>query len=677
MEKGLWWKKPMRVLQYNLQVKDTPGMDPEKIARETQEMSANVVVMNVGGIYAWYDSKVKYHHINEYLPKGRDLLEELIVAFHKRGIRFVARFDFSLTDDVTYLEKPQWFARHQDKSPCFRGEKRMGEWSLFLTTCPTGGYRNEEVAVPVLQEVLERYDIDGIFFNAPFASPCFCERCKKKYQELYGVPMPEKETDFDPGWLSRCTKDNMAVIYRAIKEKRAEVPVILYYNPYDGGGFPRDSIYDRMETADLICTESQDVLSRGVKRIPQRVHPVVAMKAGCDPDFDVLPFGIIHSCPGMDWRHVGLPSAEYLPWMCQIPAAKGTIWHSVTGYGDTISDKRILRTLAEADRMIEKVEGDMDGAVSRAEVLLLWDGKTGARCWAEALVRSHIQFDLMHDIRIVEKRMKQYSVVIAPEGSLLRPEIALAVQNYVKNGGSLLVETAEAQEAEQQSSLLGIEKEILTGEYLTASYLYFEDEGQKLKTGMDTDKIAFRGKTAYCTPKPRTEVLATLIPPFAPMDVVGAPPERASIPVPHTQIGLAFLSQFGKGQVLYLPFSLSGLIEDYHLSDHLSFLSNAVSILAGGERELEVKAPADVYTLLYENKGTFLVHFVNEVGERPLTDNIPILGISFRLRIGEKQVREVRSVIAGEQVEFHVENGWLFVTLRCLSVWDMISIKVE
>ena len=60
-------------------------MDPEKIARETQEMSANVVVMNVGGIYAWYDSKVKYHHINEYLPKGRDLLEELIVAFHKRG----------------------------------------------------------------------------------------------------------------------------------------------------------------------------------------------------------------------------------------------------------------------------------------------------------------------------------------------------------------------------------------------------------------------------------------------------------------------------------------------------------------------------------------------------------------------------------------------------------------
>ena len=37
---NIWWKEPMRVLQYNLQVRDTPGMDAEKIARETEEMAA-------------------------------------------------------------------------------------------------------------------------------------------------------------------------------------------------------------------------------------------------------------------------------------------------------------------------------------------------------------------------------------------------------------------------------------------------------------------------------------------------------------------------------------------------------------------------------------------------------------------------------------------------------------
>jgi hypothetical protein len=32
MDERLWWQKPLRVIQTNLQVKDTPLMDPEKIA---------------------------------------------------------------------------------------------------------------------------------------------------------------------------------------------------------------------------------------------------------------------------------------------------------------------------------------------------------------------------------------------------------------------------------------------------------------------------------------------------------------------------------------------------------------------------------------------------------------------------------------------------------------------
>lgn len=68
---NVWWKEPMRVLQYNLQVRDTPGMDAEKIARETEEMAANVVVMNVGGIYAWYRVRLVIINVNEFLPEGR------------------------------------------------------------------------------------------------------------------------------------------------------------------------------------------------------------------------------------------------------------------------------------------------------------------------------------------------------------------------------------------------------------------------------------------------------------------------------------------------------------------------------------------------------------------------------------------------------------------------------
>ena len=51
-EKKYWWHGPLRVIQTNLQVMDTPKMDPEKIAREIVEMGGNVLVTNVGGIYA-------------------------------------------------------------------------------------------------------------------------------------------------------------------------------------------------------------------------------------------------------------------------------------------------------------------------------------------------------------------------------------------------------------------------------------------------------------------------------------------------------------------------------------------------------------------------------------------------------------------------------------------------
>ena len=80
MEK--WWRKHFRMIQYNLQVKDAPLMDSEQIAKDTEALNANVVVMNVGGIYAWYPTKVPFHYLNEYFPEGRDLIKELIETMH-------------------------------------------------------------------------------------------------------------------------------------------------------------------------------------------------------------------------------------------------------------------------------------------------------------------------------------------------------------------------------------------------------------------------------------------------------------------------------------------------------------------------------------------------------------------------------------------------------------------
>ncbi|MGB8451312.1 MAG: hypothetical protein WCD89_03180 [Anaerocolumna sp.] len=49
MSEALWWKEPMRVIQFNLQVMDTPGMDPAKIAQETEDLQSFIMPLKLNG----------------------------------------------------------------------------------------------------------------------------------------------------------------------------------------------------------------------------------------------------------------------------------------------------------------------------------------------------------------------------------------------------------------------------------------------------------------------------------------------------------------------------------------------------------------------------------------------------------------------------------------------------
>lgn len=687
-EKKYWWHEPLRVVQTNLQVLDTPKMDPEKIARETVEMGGNVLVTNVGGIYAWYQSKVPYHHINEHLPQGRDLLQELIDACHKHGVKLVARFDFSKTDDLAYQNHPEWFVREPDLSPRVFGALRPGAWSNLYTTCINAGYRNQEVAVPVLEEVIDRYDIDGIFFNAPNYEYCCCEACQRKYRELYGKELPiddsavEQNTTYaikqakglEPGFASRCVRDNMDLIYKAVKAKRVDLPLILYYNLY------RDNLDDRYATADMICTESQDVLSRGWRDLPPLWHPVLSMKFGSTVPGRPAPFGIIHSCPGMDWRHTGLPTAEYKFWMSGVAAGGGSLWHSITGFADTISDKRLLRALSEVDHKIAKIEGDMDGASPRSDVLLLWNGSKDAEGWADILMNNQLQFDLAAPYQVDKERLAGYPVVVVPEGFPMEGSLPGLLEEYVRAGGKLLYEGTDSKRLGAVAELAGIAPAISTSENLTACYWRFEPEGAALRGEefTETPLLPHRGRTAYCKPLPGTKVMATLVPPFAPLNSVGAPPERASMLVDHTDLPLCLYRELGEGAVLTLAYGLGALMGQYRLAEHSRLGRNLVRFLLGGRQTFDMKPVNGLEAVCYENGNQLLVHLLNGIGQRPLMDTVDYYGAAFKVKLPQgRSVSAVELKLSEEAAQWSQEGDVLSVTVPKLSYWDMVRITLE
>jgi len=673
MNKKLWWHGPLRVIQTNLQVKDTIKMDPKKIAEEIHEMAANVLVMNVGGIYAWYQSKVKYHHINEFLPKDIDLLKEIISECHNKSIKVIARFDFSKTDDYVFQEKPQWFVRDSEKKPRIYGRDRMGDWSLLLSTCINAGYRNEELAVPVVNEVLEMYEIDGIFLNAPHYEVCHCDTCKSKYFKKYGKKLPEDHREFEKDWASSCLKDNVEKIYKAVKAKNADIPVILYYNLY------RDNLNDRIVTADMICTEPQDILSLGYKEIPQFWKPALSIKMGRTLDNYPKPFGIIHSCPGMDWRHTGLPPAEHMFWMSQVPANGGYIWHSLTGFNDTISDKRILKSVSELNHMIQKTESHMENAKGAAQTLLLWNAQSSAEGWAEGLINTQTLFDVMDYYQITLEGLKRFKVVIIPENYNFTLEITEIIKEYVKTGGNIIVEGTARDKLYPVLDVIGVREDIVSSEFLTASYLKFEaGAGLLQKSFENTPMIAHRGVVAYCKPEKSTQLLATLVPPFAPMDAVGAPPERASILTPQTNIPLAAVHEYGKGKAIFLPFQLSMLAKEFKLKEHYQLMKNCADMLLGEDKIFNMESVNGIQSVMYEKENKFILHLVNGIGQRPLTSNVPYHGLNFSIKLkGNVQVKSVYSCIGGEKLEYTVQGNVLNCTLDVLKIWDMIVIETQ
>ena len=671
----LWWRRPMRVVQMNLQVKDTPLMNPERMAEEVCQLCGNTLVINVGGIYAWYRSEIPYHRINPYLPKDKDILSELIDSCHRRKIKVVARFDFSKAEDLVYQQKPWWFVRNYEGKPTIYGKERPGEWSLLYSTCLHGGYRGEEFAVPVIREVLSSYDIDGVFLNAPHYEFCQCQICQDKYQEEYGCPLPHDFSLLESGWPSKSIRICTEKIYRAIKEKNKNIPLVLYYNPTG-----KEDIKEQLAFSDLLCTESQNILSAGQKNLPDSWKPAMTMKVGLSIKENSQeanpPIGIIHSCPGMDWRHTGLPKAEYLFWMAQIPANGGNIWHSITGFGETITDKSILSCVQKINQMAKICESEMERVDSAADVLLLWNGKESSRGWFEGLTATQRQFDVTKIQQITEEKLRKYSCVVIPEDFSIQ-QVKDKLIHYVKEGGRLIQEGTKKEELNPLFPLLGVRDIWQTSEKMVSSYLRISQKENEIFADLsDKELLPHRGQVAYVLPKADSEVPATLVPPFAPLDAVGAPPERASILSPKTDIPLMLLSKYQQGEVLFLPFQLSWLIREYGLPEHLTLMRNCADWGARYKPLIQISAPYGLQVSTFQNENSMLIHFVNGVGRRPLTAIMPLYHLEFTVLLPPNMIlSSVSSCLGNQKIYAKQKEDFVICRLEKLEIWDMIKLE--
>ncbi|MGI8635548.1 MAG: hypothetical protein ACR2KZ_09120, partial [Segetibacter sp.] len=147
-----WWnRQPYRLVQTNLRETDAT-MNVDAYVQSMVDASANIVLLNVGGIVANYPTKLPYEYKNPFM-KG-DLVGDLVKGLHAKGIKVIGRFDFSKVNEAIAAKKPEWlYVSTAGKNVNYNGQ---------VHTCPNGGYQ-QEYGLEILKEAISSYPLDGVF----------------------------------------------------------------------------------------------------------------------------------------------------------------------------------------------------------------------------------------------------------------------------------------------------------------------------------------------------------------------------------------------------------------------------------------------------------------------------------------------------------------------------------
>src|SRR5256712_13769599 len=111
LEEPPWYATMRRCGQINLNERDPLTMDVDAWMDYWTSLKINAVLLNGGGIVAFYPTEVPFHHRSRFLG-SRDLFGDMVSAAKKRSLRVIARMDCNLAWEEALCEHPEWFERN-------------------------------------------------------------------------------------------------------------------------------------------------------------------------------------------------------------------------------------------------------------------------------------------------------------------------------------------------------------------------------------------------------------------------------------------------------------------------------------------------------------------------------------------------------------------------------------
>jgi hypothetical protein len=725
-ENVAWYKTVTRWGQINITEKDPAQYDIGWWRKFWKQTDTEGVIVNAGGIVAYYPTLIPLHHKAEYL-QGRDLFGELCQAAHNDGLAVFARMDSNRAHEDFYRAHPDWFSIDANGKPYKAAD-------LYIT-CVNSPYY-EEYIPSILTEIATMYHPDAFTDNSWSGlgreSICYCENCKRSFRDKTGKNIPFKNWDDKvyKQWI-RWNYDRRLEIWdlnnRTTKAAGGDNCIWSGMNSGSISGQSR-SFRDYKEIAkraDIIMLDDQSRSdATGFQHngeIGKLVHGMLGWEKLAPESMAMYQ----HQRPW--FRLSSKPVAEARMWMLNgIAGGIQPWWHMISAYHE---DRRMHHTPAPVLRWHKANETYLLNRKPVANIGVVWSqqnidfyGRDDVaelvdlpwRGMIQALVRSRIPHLVVHADHI-DRDAAMFSVLVLPNLALMTDEHLAAVRRFVDRGGSLIAtgDTSLCDEWGDPRSDYGLADlfgahvvssqplkkvapvEKMAGEaYHTYLRLTPELRGQMegphtrnepavtgkrhpiLKGFEETDILPYGGLLEPLKIDNGAEALMTFIPQFPTY-----PPEKAYMREPKTDIpGVIINTRANGSRIVFIPADIDRQFGRFNLPDHGNLLRNIVRWAAKEDIPLEVEGAGLVDCHLYSQQNRLILHIVNVTSaatwRQPLDELIAIGPLKVKVKLPANVAGgKVRSLVTAQGIPANVSKGWCQFEIKSILDHEVIVIS--
>ncbi|MCF0053558.1 family 10 glycosylhydrolase [Dyadobacter sp. LJ53] len=672
----LWWKRNnLRVIQMNLPSYEAATINADSIVADLVTYSANTLLINAGGIMAFYPTKLDFHYINPFMQER--VLGDVIKKCHQNNIKVIVRFDFSRVHESIYKAHPDW---------CYISPKGERIINTDMYVVSINAPYVQEKAFKIIEEVIDMFPIDGIFLNMPgyqvnnpyegkyhgidqneFDKKAFSKYSNGKVlptEENKGDTLYQKYLDFK----KHTVEDWSERLHKLVKSRNEQIAICTYSDKF----------------VDIIRHESQSMTT--LPYWPYTASDNVANAVNSFPDH-IISNASIQQISFQSRYNAVEPQEVQIRLYENIANGSGldlSMMGDMRGYEDERNYEVIKKVYAFHKkheqyfgkyRSLAKIAVIAPGAWPNGEPMQEYRG-------IQLMLReAHIPFDIIEDGQIgnLAGKVKGYKLIILPEITYLKPE-AIQVLKDASKGGTNLIATNRTMfdSPESLQELFGakIEKKDNDG---AGNYLV-PDNRSIFKSFPGQKMLFWKFNLGLYDLSGADQKLLPILSKGRP-----GPPEIIGGHDPTGYYALG-IKNHEKSKALIFPVNLGRIYYMHGYQEHKNLLLDAINyVLPEASQDIQTNAPQRIEVILKEfvknnvsNKEKvksdgLILHLVNLTGFSGNTyfEPLPVYNLNFKIKSAKKPAR-IFSLSSGKPITFTYRNAFINFEIERLDGFDGI-----